>query len=157
MNCNLYGVGGSFDLRVKNRTTEVGGMFMGAHSPRSGDGLFLRWTRLLQRLFSRLPTHFLHLGFKLGGFFCRLFKLFYRMPRLFPKLPSSFYKLLRLVPKVLKFFPRLFRCFHNLHVLFLKHPKMPRLYPRLLRLFHKLHRFFGTIVAHAFSYASWGF
>ncbi len=69
MNCNLYGVGGSFDLRAKNWTTEVGGMFMGAHSPRSGDGLFLRWTRLLQRLFSRLPTHFLHLGFKLGGFF----------------------------------------------------------------------------------------
>jgi len=27
-----------------------------------------------------------------------------------------------------------------------------RLYPRLLRLFHKLHRFFGTLVAHAFSW-----
>jgi len=44
-------------------------MFMGANSPMLGHGLFLKWTRL-QRLFSRLPIHFLCcLSFKLKGFF----------------------------------------------------------------------------------------
>lgn len=44
-------------------------------SPMPGHGLLLKWTRL-QRLFSRLPIHFLHcLGFKLGGFFPRLFRI----------------------------------------------------------------------------------
>jgi hypothetical protein len=119
-------------------------MFMGASSLRPGHGLFTKWTRLLQRFFSRLPTHFFHVGFKLRGVFCRL-------SRLFPRLRSSFYRLPRLVPRMLKFFPRLLRVFHNLHVLFLKHLNVPRFYLKLFRLFHKLHEFFGMLVVHAFS------
>ncbi len=40
MNYKLYGVGGSFNLKAKNQTTEVGSVFMGVHSPRLGHGLF---------------------------------------------------------------------------------------------------------------------
>ncbi len=62
MNCNLYGVGGSFDLRVENQRIKVDSMFLGASSPKLSHGLFLKWTRL--------PKHFLHgIGFKLGGAF----------------------------------------------------------------------------------------
>jgi hypothetical protein len=40
VNCNLYGVGGSFDLRAKK--LEKQGLFLGASSPRPGNGLFLK-------------------------------------------------------------------------------------------------------------------
>ncbi len=69
MNCNLYGVGGSFDLRVENQRIKVDSMFLGASSPKLSHGLFLKWNRL-QRFFFRLPKHFLHgVGFKLGCVF----------------------------------------------------------------------------------------
>jgi hypothetical protein len=46
VNCNLYGVGGSFDLRVENQRIKVDSMFLGASSPKLSHGLFLKWTRL---------------------------------------------------------------------------------------------------------------
>ncbi len=83
MNYNLYEARGSFNLKAKNQTTEVGSMFIGASFPNLGHGFFPKWTKL-QRFFLRLPIHLLPcVGFKLRGFFCRLFKLFYKMPRLF--------------------------------------------------------------------------
>jgi hypothetical protein len=56
-------------LKVKNQRTRVGSVFLGASSPNLGHGRFLKWTRL-QRLFSRLLTHFFPcIGFKHDGFF----------------------------------------------------------------------------------------
>jgi hypothetical protein len=142
---------GSFDLKVKNQKIGVNSVFMGVSFPSLGHGLFLKWTRL-QRLFSKLPIHFLLcIGFKLGWFFPLVcLGIFYKMPRHFPKLFNSFYKLPKLAHnRMLKLFPKLFKLLR--HVLYPQHPRVPRVYPRLLRIFHKLHGFFGTLVAHAFS------
>ncbi len=77
MNCNLYGVEGSFDLRVENQRIKLDTMFLGASTSKLSHGLFLKWTRL-QRFFFMLPKHFLHVvGFETGGgLFLRLSKFF---------------------------------------------------------------------------------
>jgi hypothetical protein len=147
VNYNLYGVGGSFNLKAENRKTKVDNVFLGVSSPKLNHGLFPKWTRL-QRFLFRLPKQFLHgVGFKLRGLFLRLLKFFYRLLRLFPRLLSSFNKLPRLLPRMLKFFSRLLRLFRSLHVLFSRNHRVLRLYPRLCRLFHKLHRSFSMLVA----------
>jgi hypothetical protein len=112
-------MGGSFDLRSENRATKVGSMFMGASFPMLSHGFFLKQTRL-QRFFCRLPIHFFHcLGFKLGGFFPRLFRL------LFIGCVSCFLGCLvlfvpRLTPRVPKLFLKL-TLFSSLHVVSLRH------------------------------------
>ncbi len=59
MNCNLYGVGGSFDLRAKNWRIGVDSMFLGANSPKLGHGLFPKWTRLQNSFLGYLNIFFM--------------------------------------------------------------------------------------------------
>jgi len=67
VNCNLYGVGGSFNLRVKIWRKKVFSWVLALLDRVMGS--ILKRTRL-QRLFSRLSIHFFPcVGSKLGGFF----------------------------------------------------------------------------------------
>ncbi len=131
---------------------------MGASSPKLGHGLFPKWTRL-QRLFCRLSIHFIPcIGFKLfrGFFFAGCLSFFIRCLGFLRDYFVLFISYLYWLLQCSSFFLGYLDFFIAYMCFFLGH-RVLKLFRKPLRLFHKFHGFLGTLVAHAFFYASWGF